>query len=172
MSMVDAGEKRTPARQVRLTPSMAQDICKRLSEGQTLASICSRKGMPRYTTVNKWLNEVNPDRTPRYPEFVDAYRKARQHQADYYLDDIIEIADRKSLKATNRDRLRIDSRKWVMSRLNPEKYGDKVEHSHQVSGTVEILDARQGARAVLELLRASEDATVLEAISGNGDEQG
>ena len=34
-----------------------------------------------------------------------------------------------------RDRLRVDTRKWLMSKLHPERYGDKTKLEH--SGRVE-----------------------------------
>jgi hypothetical protein len=78
-----------------------------------------------------------------HPEFAEQYARARELQAERFADDIIEIADDKSedvygeLEMPNsvavaRAKLRIDSRKWIASKLLPKKYGDKLQT--EVSG--------------------------------------
>ena len=74
-------------------------------------------------------------------EFRDQYARARELQAEHWAEEIIEIADdsrndfiekegRAALEAEseniNRSRLRVDTRKWLMARLAPKKYGDRV----------------------------------------------
>jgi hypothetical protein len=72
-----------------------------------------------------------------HDEFRRQYAHARECQADFYAEQIVDIADGKDkLEVTegepvlvrdhNRDRLRIDARKWFASKLAPKKYGDKV----------------------------------------------
>jgi hypothetical protein len=38
-----------------------------------------------------------------------------------------------------RSRLRVDTRKWLMSKLQPKKYGDKLDVDANVAMTVEIV---------------------------------
>ena len=50
--------------------------------------------------------------------------------------ECLEIADRnkdseESATRVQRDRLRIDTRKWLAARLAPKKYGDHVQHEHK-----------------------------------------
>jgi hypothetical protein len=77
------------------------------------------------------------------------YTCAREERADFIFEEILAIADnsgndRKIIKdgeevinheAIQRDRLRVDARKWVASKMNPKKYGDKteVEHSGEIN---------------------------------------
>jgi hypothetical protein len=65
---------------------------------------------------------------------------------DAMADELIEIADNSGLdvlgvnpktgqpivdgEAIARARLRFDARRWLMSKLAPKKYGDKVELEH------------------------------------------
>jgi hypothetical protein len=77
--------------------------------------------MPHIGTVLRWVSQN--------AEFREQYAKAREIQAETLADDIVTIADGPtegddSIK-TARDRLRVDSRKWVASKLLPKKYGDK-----------------------------------------------
>jgi hypothetical protein len=59
--------------------------------------------------------------------FVTSTR-ARQLQADHFVDEIIEIIDTET--DPNRARVRMDGRKWVAAKQAPKKYGDKIDHTH------------------------------------------
>lgn len=116
------------------TQEIADEICDRISKGESLRSICSddESGwLPTKTTVMRWLADE------KYVAFRDQYTRAREAQADHYVEQIIEIADapnmtvnaqtgEQELRDPARDRLRVDARKWVASKLAPKKYGDKV----------------------------------------------
>lgn len=130
-------------------------ICDRLSGGESLTSICKDDGMPAKVTVFKWIRND--------AEFANQYARAREAQAEHYLDEIIQISDYSVLdtyidpesgnELTNHDviqraKLRVDTRKWAMSRLAPKKYGDRITHggdpdapiNHQVGITVTFHD--------------------------------
>lgn len=75
------------------------------------------------------------------PEARDRYARAKEAQMDYLAEEILDIADDGSKDTlvndkgqkvedkewTNRSKLRVDSRKWLMSKLAPKKYGDKLD---------------------------------------------
>ena len=48
-------------------------------------------------------------------------------------DSTREVADNEWI---NRSRLRVDTRKWLMGKLAPKKYGDKVQQ--EISGDLSI----------------------------------
>jgi hypothetical protein len=100
-----------------------------------------------------------------HPEFRDHYARAREAQMDHWADEIIDIADdagrdvsvdnegnqRVNGEAIARSRLRVDTRKWIMSNFAPRKYGDRVtqELVGKDDGPIEITDqARAKALAV------------------------
>ena len=66
-----------------------------------------------------------------------ALLRARDCQADYYADQIVDIADELSEVAEAselaRAKLQIDSRKWKVARMSPRKYGDKQQIDHTSS---------------------------------------
>lgn len=74
--------------------------------------------MPARKTVFACLKER--------PEFLEAYQNARERQAEFYADQIVEIADK--CDDPIKVRLQIDSRKWVASKLLPMKFGDRIQH--------------------------------------------
>jgi hypothetical protein len=61
--------------------------------------------------------------------------KAKQAQCDLYAEECVEISDSDILEATQRDTLRVNTRKWFVSKLAPKIYGDKM--------TIEDKDGRQ-----------------------------
>ncbi len=109
------------------------------------------EGMPSKSTVMRWLSdEANED-------FRDQYARARERQADHFADEILEIADdghndwmdrqvRKGVfvrspdhEHINRSKLRVDARKWLMSKLAPKKYGEKLELTGAEGGPVRAI---------------------------------
>ncbi len=90
------------------------------------------------TTILKWLREIEG--------FASQYARAREDQAEFYLDEIIAISDESSQdkianedgtertdsEAIQRSKLRVDTRKWAMAKLAPKKYGDKI--TQEVTG--------------------------------------
>lgn len=134
-------------------PEIADLICVRLAEGQTLREICRDEAMPGLSTVFRWLGD--------HEAFRDQYARAREAQADAWADEIIEIADdgtndwveRDGREAVNgdhiqRSKLRVDARKWLMSKAAPKKYGDKVALEHA---------GKDGAGLVVEIVRFGQD---------------
>jgi hypothetical protein len=111
-------------------------ICERLGLGESLRQICEDDAMPGKSTVMRWLHD--------HSEFRDQYARARESQAEYWADEIIQISDDGSNdtykddeghESTNHDviarsRLRVDTRKWLMARMAPKKYGDKITQEH------------------------------------------
>lgn len=119
------------------TDKIGDEICNRISNGESLRSVCSTKGMPDKATVFRWLATNDT--------FRDHYARAREAQADALFDEIVDIAntpvmgkkekydaDGKLIESSTGDmiehrRLQIDARKWVAAKLRPKVYGDKLD---------------------------------------------
>lgn len=136
-------------RPTNYTDEIAATICNRIALGQSLRSICDDEEMPPMSTVMDWLARE------KHADFRSRYALAREAQADTMFDDILDIADdgrndwikkygeegetfgyRENGEAIRRSQLRIDARKWMAAKLQPKKYGDKIDHA--VSGAVTI----------------------------------
>jgi hypothetical protein len=104
------------------SPEIATEICERMAMGESLRSICRSEGMPAEVTVRSWAIE---DREG----FSSQYARASQIRMDCLADEILEIADNESGDPA-RDRLRLDIRKWLMSKIAPKRFGDKVDLTH------------------------------------------
>lgn len=120
------------------TDELAARICKEIADGKSLRTICKPDDMPDMTTIFLWLGK--PD---KYPNFIQQYAEARAQQADAMVEDMLAIADGNNTSGDyQRDRLRVDTRKWVASKLKPKKYGDYQRQDHE--GGVEILIKKEG----------------------------
>lgn len=137
------------------TPELADRICRRLAEGESLRAICRDAEMPGVSTVFAWLQADEAFRTK--------YTRAREVQAELMADELLEIADdgqndwmekfnkdgdaigwAENGEALRRSQLRVATRQWIASKLLPKKYGDKQQVEH--SGTLSIADALREAR--------------------------
>lgn len=129
------------------TPEMAALVCAGIADGHSLRKICRDEGMPALSTIFYWLGTI--------PEFSVQYARAKDSQADAMEEDMLDIADTPPAmtadgKIDSGDvadkRLRIDTRKWIASKLKPKKYGDKIEQEikGEVGLTVQIVRMGEG----------------------------
>jgi hypothetical protein len=137
---------------------LAELICARIASGETLTAICNSKGMPHRQTVLRWRRE--------HDGFNREYHLARVDAMDVLADQTLEISDDSTLDTViksdpkgrtfeavdheniNRDRLRVQTRQFLMAKIAPHVYGDKVQHQHtgQVAHTVELSDRERMRR--------------------------
>lgn len=119
------------------------EIIAHISNGLSLKKTLEQnKHLPSRPIVYQWLNELHKDYDK---EFLNNYARACEERADAIFDDILDIADDSSgdIKVISNDgqqdkevfnsefaarsRIKIDARKWVLGRMKPKKYGDKVD---------------------------------------------
>ncbi len=119
------------------TKEIGDKICLLIAtSNKGLRKICiENEDLPCYATVFNWL------KNPTFKEFLDLYELSKREQAEFLADEILDIADdstddfiinvdgSKSVRKDHiqRSRLRVDSRKWLASKLLPKKYGDKLD---------------------------------------------
>jgi len=118
--------KKALGRPTDYTSELADTICERLANGESLVTICKDDTMPSRTAVHEWLNEKSP---VFKQDFLNNYARAREDQADYKADEIEDIADKVLSGEVRPDaaRVAIDAKKWTASKLRPKRYGDKID---------------------------------------------
>lgn len=116
--------------------ALADAICDYLADGKSLRWICAQEGMPAKGTVLRWARDN--------PSFRDQYARGREVGDELLAEEILEIADDGSndfmtvtkgdatytvenKEVTTRSKLRIDARKWLLSKRQPKKYGDRLD---------------------------------------------
>lgn len=115
-------KKKGPGAPTNYDPEIAEEICWRLAQGQTLKSICSLSHMPCITAVFNW--------EARYGEFAQLSARAREAGTHVLADQCIEIADDPIMDPADK-RIRIDTRIRLIGKWNAKRYGDKIEHTVQ-----------------------------------------
>ncbi len=143
-------------RPTEFTPEIAHVLCLRLMEGESLRAICADEAMPARRTVLYWRSGVWPEGDPR-SEFLRQYARAREAQAELYADDIIEIADDADEDKINAARLKIDARKWIVTRLL-RRYAKQIVHEggEKPVGVAVELDVREAARRIVHILNQAD----------------
>lgn len=98
---------------------VADEICDLLKQGKSLRKICESSAFPDRHIVFKWLADNE--------NFQRSYHYAREAFSDAEFErmsDIIEDAETSEDLA--RARLKIDTMKWMLGKMRPKKYGDKI----------------------------------------------
>ena len=112
---------------------------------KSLIEICKAKCyLPKADTVQTWLGEAS-DRGLMYAQM---YARAKDQQIDYVAFDTMRIAEGEN---TNKARNMIDARKWLAAKLNPRKYGDRLEFTGALDITRDV-SSLETALAVSSLL--------------------
>jgi len=127
------------------SPAYTSEILSRLAEGETLRQVCRDKHLPSEATVRMWVL----DDMPR--GFAAQYTRARMLGYLGMADELVELSDDTSRdwkkgedddepvfngEAVARSRLRIDTRKWILAKMLPKVFGDKLQHEHSGEVTV------------------------------------
>jgi len=135
---------------VSYSEELADEICARIAEGESMRGICADIHMPNWRTVWRWL-DANDD-------FASRCARARTLQAEALECDMAEI-ERDTLsgvvdaKAAN---VVLSSKRWRAAKLAPKKYGDKIttELTGADGGPVEINDTDRAAKVAALIAQA------------------
>ncbi len=135
------------------TEAIGEEICNRLSDGETLRSICRDERMPSKTSVLRWATDI------KHP-LSDQYVRAREIGFLGMADETIDISDNASndwMERLGKDeqsigwqlngdhiqrsKLRVETRKWLLSKCLPKIYGEKTttELTGKNGGAIEIV---------------------------------
>lgn len=127
------------ARPTIYTKELGEKICQRIVEGESVREIVKDDEMPAASTIFLWLLQEDKK------EFLEQYEKARNIQAELMFEEILDIADngendwimrqgkdeeewwQQNGEAIQRSRLRVDTRKWYLSKVLPKKFGEKMD---------------------------------------------
>jgi hypothetical protein len=126
-------------RPTKYNKKLADKICQRICNGESLKRICESKDIPSRNQVHMWLLQEDKK------DFYYNYERSINVRAENMFDELTEIADDGSndyMERVNQDgtpsevlrpehiqrsRLRTDVRKWYLSKIMPKKFGDKLD---------------------------------------------
>lgn len=133
------------------------EIFERISNGESLRSVLRSDNMIALPTFFEWIDANE--------EFANQYARATELRAEKIFEEILEISDtpvegvvietddygktkEKRGDMLGHRRLQVDSRKWMLSKMMPKKYGDKLdlEHSGAIKHSHELTPEERKAR--------------------------
>jgi len=116
---------------------VADAVLAKMAEGISLREACRAEGMPSPATIRLWVVQD-------IDGLAERYARARKAQADHWADEILETSDDGSndwvsrrnkageierafdREHVQRSALRVDARKWLLAKLHPNIYGDRI----------------------------------------------
>ncbi len=136
-------------RPTKHTEALAREICQCMADGVSLREVCRAERMPAESTVRGWAID-------NVEGFSAQYARGVELRAMRWAEEALEIAD----DGTNdwvkrhteddgtkvvcdhehiqRSRLRVDTRKWLLSKVLPKVYGDKLQHTGDGGGPIRV----------------------------------
>jgi hypothetical protein len=121
--------------------SVARLILEETENGKSLDEMCQdHPDLPSEATIRRWIEN-------NLEGFRDNYARAKAAMAEHMAEEILAIADDgrndwmtiqrggvevevENHEVVNRSKLRIDTRKWLLSKLLPKKYGETIKQEH------------------------------------------
>lgn len=131
------------------SPEVIETLCERIRGGRAMADVCRDADMPAYRTVKDWIDETDDggQATERALLVSAAIARAREELEESIALDIMAIADDGTQdfrqgkngpvfdsEHVQRSKLRIDVRFRLLAKMNPAKWGDKVQHADAEGG--------------------------------------
>ena len=98
-----------------------------MRSGMSAFKACQVAGVNQ-STFNLWLNQD--------AELAAEYARAREDLIERMAQEVLELSDvdvglqpdgKKDWAAVQKHKLQVDTRKWLLSKLAPKKFGDKLE---------------------------------------------
>lgn len=138
--------KRRPSA-ATVSTALVNAVIHRIAAGETLTAICREDGMPDYRRLWERIHQSSSLRA--------AWERAREVRANRWAEEMTEIAEdgtndymeKKGRNGTfialneehvRRSQLRIDTRKWLLAKSLPARYGERVEHTGAGGGPVQV----------------------------------
>ena len=103
-------------------PEVWEELCRRIAEGRSLRDVCRDEDMP---SKDYAIEYAQKDET-----FALQYARAREQRAEFLAEEILSIADQS--EDPHKARLQVDARKWFASKLDPRRFGERLDIDHSV----------------------------------------
>lgn len=116
--------------QEKYTDELADEICRRIANGEFLRAICREPGKPNWCTIYEWIKSK--------PDFAQRMEEARSMGADAIAEDALMMLDEPPERCMTMSGDKVDAghvqwqknrseqRLKVLAKWHPKKYGDKV----------------------------------------------
>ncbi len=117
---------------------MAKQVLDAMAQGMSCFKACRTVGIPMQT-FTRWAEED--------AALAEAYAHARENFIEKIAADLMDISDqdpeivdgKKDWAAIQKHKLQVDTRKWLLSKLAPKKYGDTLKLAGHDGGAVKLI---------------------------------
>jgi hypothetical protein len=148
-----------PAKPERDKDAICQSVLQGMRDGMSAFKACQAAGVPQ-STFNRW---VDAD-----AKLAEDYAHAREDLIERMANEVLELADsdvpetgdgKRDWQAIQQRKLQVDSRKWLLSKLSPKKYGDRLELAGDKENPLQVqtIDASKLSTDVLAQIIAAKD---------------
>lgn len=154
----------TNKRSVKSREEISQKVLDGMSSrGMSCFKACKAAGVPN-STFMRWLDDDE--------KLAERYARAREDLIEHIASETIAIAD-EPVPVTNngstdsgavqKQRLQVDTRKWLLAKLAPKKYGDRIElagdrdNPIKVEQTIDV--SKLGTDVLAQIMAAKDDAS-------------
>lgn len=164
------GKKHRPGRPRKLrSAENAARICLMVEEGYTLPQIAAEFDVT-HPAILHWIRDDLANNGGR--EIANEYTRAVEVRTEMMAAELIDIADDKRFMASHpalasamvtQQRLAVDTRKWLMAKMLPRKYGDRVEFSGNpdapVLTRIELVAVHPKPQPIVDVTPSDNDAS-------------
>ena len=114
---------------VRDKAAICQEVLKGMRNGLSAFKACQKAGVSQ-SAFQRWVDDDS--------HLQIEYARAREDLIERIANEVMELSDqdvpmtgdgKKDWQAIQKHKLQVDTRKWLLSKLAPKKYGDKLEVS-------------------------------------------
>ena len=99
------------------TAEQIEKVCELVEDGMPLGQAVDKTMLTR----GQFYRTLDAD-----VALAERYARAKERQMEAEVMKIVDIAD-DTTGDVQRDRLRVDARKWIAAKLMPKKYGDRMD---------------------------------------------
>lgn len=123
----------------KFTKELAIKICDRIAGGESLCAVCRDIGIPEPTVIGWFVDDKDG--------VFDYYARARKIQGEQMFEDLLNITDDSQndwmernghtvvdQEAVQRSKLRVDTRKWILARMDTQRYAETSKQEHTGKG--------------------------------------
>lgn len=125
-----------------------ESICQEIENGSSLIAILRREDTPSTKTFYQWM-DADEEKIKRYARACEIRQEALFEEIHLIADTPVEgitvtTDDKGKTTETKGDmlghrRLQIDARKWMLGKMNPKKYGDRVvNENHNLNHNITV----------------------------------
>lgn len=141
----------------KYTPELADEICERISSGETLRSICRDSHMPSWVTIYNWVDSDS--------KLALRFARARTMGFDAIAEELIDLVEAplksndlavKPADIVAHRRLEGDIKLKLLAKWSPSKYGDRAADTAEKQKVEVIINTMQGTAQVANADTATE----------------